>query len=222
MLFPHRLRAIAAAVDVPLLYDASHVAGLIAERRFQDPLAEGADLMTFSTYKSFAGPPGGAVVTNDRALAERVATAAYPGLLANYDASRLLPLAAAALEHERAAGDYADRCIANARALAAGLAEHGLDVLGAARGYTASHHVAVDVHGSGTAAARRLAAGNLLLSEIGVPRDPAGGLRFGTQALPRQGFAADDMRDIAAACARCLAGEDVRAAVAALRRRQAQ
>ena len=79
MLFPHRLREIAALVAVPLLYDASHVAGLIAEGRFQDPLAEGADLVTFSTYKSFGGPPGGAIVTNDAALAEAVATAVYPG-----------------------------------------------------------------------------------------------------------------------------------------------
>ena len=93
MLFPHRLRAIADAVGVPLLYDASHVAGLIAEGRFQDPLAEGADLMTFSTYKSFGGPAGGAIVTNDAALAEAVSTAVYPGLVANYDAARLAPLA---------------------------------------------------------------------------------------------------------------------------------
>src|SRR5262249_14955941 len=62
MLFPHRLQQIADAVrahGIPLLYDASHVAGLIAEGRFQDPLRDGADVMTFSTYKSFGGPPGG-------------------------------------------------------------------------------------------------------------------------------------------------------------------
>jgi glycine hydroxymethyltransferase len=216
MLFPHRLPEIAAAVEVPLLYDASHVAGLIAERRFQDPLAEGADLMTFSTYKSFGGPPGGAIVTNDEALAAKVATAAYPGLLANYDASRLLPLAAAALERETSGGDYADRCIANAQALARGLDEHGLDVLGRPRGFTASHHVAVRV-GDGTATARRLAEGNILLSEIGVPKERAGGLRFGTQAITRQGFTPDDMPAIAEAVAACLNGEDVRAEVKKLR-----
>jgi glycine hydroxymethyltransferase len=68
MLFPHRLPEIAEIVrghGIPLLYDASHVAGLIAEGRFQVPLREGADLVTFSTYKSFGGPPGGAIVTND-------------------------------------------------------------------------------------------------------------------------------------------------------------
>jgi hypothetical protein len=103
MLFAHRLPEIARvarARGIPLLYDASHVAGLVAERRFQDPLREGADLMTFSTYKSFGGPPGGAIVTNDEELARRVSDAVYPSLVANYDVSRLVPLAAAAVECE--------------------------------------------------------------------------------------------------------------------------
>jgi glycine hydroxymethyltransferase len=206
MLFPHRLRAIAEAVHAsgaPLLYDASHVAGLIAEGRFQAPLAEGADLMTFSTYKSFGGPPGGAIVTDDEPLAARVANAVYPGLTANYDVSRLLALTAAALEHERADGAYADQCIANAAALARALDAAGLPVLGAARGFTASHHVAVDARpfGGGKHAAIALAEHGLLLSEIGIPVDVAGGLRFGTQAITRQGFAEDDMEAIAGAVA---------------------
>jgi glycine hydroxymethyltransferase len=219
MLFPHRLAEIAALVDVPLLYDASHVAGLLAEGRFQAPLAEGADLVTFSTYKSFGGPPGGAIVTDDEAIAQRVATAAYPGLLANYDASRLVPLAAAALERERAGGAYADQSIANARVLAQALADEGLELLGAERGFTESHHIAVDARpfGGGPVAARTLAAGGILISEIGVPGDAAGGLRIGTQAITRQGFVEEDMAPIAAAFAEILRGGTPD--VAALRRR---
>jgi glycine hydroxymethyltransferase len=222
MLFPHRLRQIAALVDVPLLYDASHVAGLIAEGRFQDPLAEGADVMTFSTYKSFGGPAGGAIVTDDEGVAAAVAKAVYPGLVANYDAARLAPLAAAALEHERSAGAYADQCIANARRLALELADAGLYVLGAERGFTESHHVALDarMHGGGKAAAARLARSGLLLSEIGIPRDGAGGLRIGTQSITRQGFAEEDMAAIAAAFADVLLRDrEVRGTVAAIRRR---
>ncbi|HEY6890794.1 MAG TPA: aminotransferase class I/II-fold pyridoxal phosphate-dependent enzyme [Solirubrobacter sp.] len=225
MLFPHRLSAIADVVrghGIPLLYDASHVAGLIAEGRFQDPLREGADLMTFSTYTSFGGPPGGVIVTNDAELAEQVANAVHPVLLANYDASRLVPLAAAALERDRSAGAYADQCIANAQALAEALAEEGFDVVGGAdRGYTASHHVAIEIAGGGTPAASKLAESNLLASDIGVPADPAGGVRFGTQAITRQGFVEDDMPAIAAACAGALLHDrDVRREVGELRRRR--
>jgi glycine hydroxymethyltransferase len=120
MLRPHRLEAIAEAVHAHgarLLYDASHVAGLVAEGRFQAPLREGADLLTFSTYKSFGGPAGGVVAGDDEELMARVATAVYPGLTANYDLARLLPLGAAALGTAPAGGSLPDACIANARRL---------------------------------------------------------------------------------------------------------
>jgi glycine hydroxymethyltransferase len=231
MLRPHRLAAIAAAVGAAgatLLYDASHVAGLVAEGRFQAPLRDGADLVTFSTYKSFGGPAGGAIVADDEALMARVAAAVYPGLTANYDLARLLPLGAAALGHRRSAGEYADRCIANARTLAEALAREGLDVLGAAHGFTSSHHVAVDVRalGGGTPSARRLAASNLLLSGIGCPapgQDPDGAIRIGTQTVTRQGLAEREMPAVAAALADALLERreptEIRADVAAIRRR---
>jgi len=230
MLRPHRVTAIAEHVHengAQLLYDASHVAGLIAEGRFQAPLAEGADVMTFSTYKSFGGPAGGVIVADDEAVMARVSAAVYPGLTANYDIARLLPLGETALERQRSAGDYADRCIANARTLAHALAAEGLAVLGAEHAFTSSHHVGVDVRalGGGTMAARRLAESNILLSEIGCPApdgpDPAGAIRIGTQSITRQGFVASDMPPIAAALARGLRGPAarLREEVAAIRRR---
>jgi glycine hydroxymethyltransferase len=230
MLRPHRVGAIADCVHehgARLVYDASHVAGLVAEGRFQAPLAEGADVMTFSTYKSFGGPGGGVIAADDEALMARCAAAIYPGLTANYDIARLLPLGEAALERERAAGAYADRCIANARTLAAALAAEGLAVIGAEHGYTSSHHVAVDVRapGGGAVAARRLAQSNILLSEIGCPTvdgpDPAGAIRIGTQSITRQGFVEDDMAAVASALARGLRepSAELRSEVAAIRRR---
>jgi glycine hydroxymethyltransferase len=232
MLHPHRLAAIAEHVHEAgalLLYDASHVAGLIAEGRFQAPLADGADVVTFSTYKSFGGPAGGAVVSDDEQLMERISSAVYPGLTANYDIARLLPLGAAALERRRAAGRYADPCIAAAAALAAALAAEGLAVVSCLRGPTSSHHVAVDVRGfgGGPAAARTLADVNVLLSEIGLPDrvspDPRGAVRIGTQTIVRQGFGVDDMPAIAEVIAAALRAdrrpEALRAQVAGIRRR---
>jgi glycine hydroxymethyltransferase len=228
MLRPHRLEAIADHVHAGgsyLLYDASHVAGLIAEGRFQAPLREGADVMTFSTYKSFGGPPGGVIVADDAVLMERIAPAVYPGLTANYDIARLLPLGAAAVERGESAGAYADACIANAGALAQSLAAEGLAVLGARHGYTSSHHVGVDVRelGGGTVAVRRLAEVNVLLSEIGCPdgSDPSGAIRIGTQSITRQGFAPADMPAVATAIAHGLREPtpELRAEVAAIRRR---
>ena len=47
-----------------ILYDAAHVLGLIAGKQFQDPLNEGADIMTGSTHKTFFGSQRGLVVSN--------------------------------------------------------------------------------------------------------------------------------------------------------------
>jgi glycine hydroxymethyltransferase len=232
MLRAHRVGAIAERVHAAgarLLYDASHVAGLIAEGRFQAPLREGADLMTFSTYKSFGGPAGGVIAGDDAALMERVSRAVYPGLTANYDIARLLPLGAAAVARSASAGAYADACVANARALAHGLAAAGLSVLGGRPDFTDTHHVAVDVRaaGGGTAVARRLAQSNMMLSEIGWPSadgpDPAGAIRIGSQTLTTLGFGQADMVDIAAVLVDALEGvrdvASLRAEVAAIRRR---
>jgi glycine hydroxymethyltransferase len=209
LLFPHRveaIREITEAAGAVLVYDASHMAGLVAAGRFQRPLAEGAQLLTFSTYKSFGGPPGGVIATNDADLAERVSTVVFPGLTANYDAGRLAPLAVTAAEIQQDGGAYADRCMANAKVFAAALHDEGFTVAGADRGFTESHHVAVDAYllGGGRAAAARLAAAGIYLSAVGLPwqddDDPVGdrGLRIGTQEVTRRGFGPDELRQTAA------------------------
>ncbi|MFC6082563.1 serine hydroxymethyltransferase [Sphaerisporangium aureirubrum] len=230
MLFPHDVGAVRAACDevgATLVYDASHVAGLIAGGRFQRPLAEGAHVLTMSTYKSFGGPPGAAIVTRDAGLAERLSAAAYPGLTANYDAARLAPLAVTAAELAETGPAYADACLANARALAGELRSAGFTVAAAGLGCTVSHHVAVDASafGGGDPAARALAAAGIYLSGIGLPGGPSGepmrGLRIGTQEVTRHGFGPRHMPAVAGLMARALLkGEDpaaVRADTVALR-----
>ena len=67
-LFPHpirEIRAIADEVGALVLFDAAHLCGMIAGHAWQQPLEEGAHVMTMSTYKSLGGPPSGLIVTND-------------------------------------------------------------------------------------------------------------------------------------------------------------
>ena len=70
-LFPQPVEALRQALDrhspgANLIYDAAQVRGLIAGGRFQNPLAEGADVIVSSTHKTFAGPQGGLILTNQR------------------------------------------------------------------------------------------------------------------------------------------------------------
>ena len=81
-LFPHpirEIREIADEIGAWVLFDAAHLSGMIAGHAWQQPLAEGAHVMTMSTYKSLGGPPSGLIVTNEPALAKRLDAIAYPG-----------------------------------------------------------------------------------------------------------------------------------------------
>jgi len=82
------LRAVADEVGATLLFDGAHLAGLIAGHAWPNPLAEGAHLLTMSTYKSLGGPPSGLVLTNDADIAARLDAIAFPGLTANFDAAK--------------------------------------------------------------------------------------------------------------------------------------
>lgn len=205
-LFPHDLAVIRAAADrvgAFLLYDASHTAGLIAAGLFQKPLAEGAHAVTFSTYKTFAGPAGGAAVTNDPAIAEKLSDAAYPVLSSNYDASRLGPLAVAAAEAAAQSPAWAEPTVALAKAVGQHLEELGLTVLGSNRGFTETHQVVVDAtrHGGGQEVVRRLERVGLYAGACRIPRQDAKsgplGLRLGLQEAVRRGATISHARSIA-------------------------
>jgi glycine hydroxymethyltransferase len=216
-LFPYSVsavRAIADRVGATVLYDAAHMGGLIAGGRFQAPLAEGAHVMTGSTYKSFGGPPSGMIVTNDASLAERLDAIAYPGFTANFDLAKTAALGLAAIDLHTYGREYADQCITNAQALADALRYEGVDVFAVPgradhadlRGrppFTVSQHVAVAAgeYGGGNAAAKVLEQSNILCSSIGLPLAPiageANGLRLGTQELTRWGLREPEMTRVA-------------------------
>ena len=148
-LFPHpvaEIRAIADEVGAKLLFDAAHLSGMIAGRAWRNRWRRARTLMTMSTYKSLGGPPGGLVVTNDAALAERLDAIAYPGLTANFDAGKAAALAVTLLDWKRHGHAYAQTMCDTARALAAGAAAAGpAGVRGGAR----RHHLAPVRHRGG-------------------------------------------------------------------------
>lgn len=79
-LFPHPLREIKSIADdvgAKVWYDGAHVAGLIAGGIFQDPLREGADLMTGSGKKTLSGPSAGLIMHNDERLDKRISSSIY-------------------------------------------------------------------------------------------------------------------------------------------------
>ena len=229
-LFPHpvpAIRAIADEVGARVLFDAAHLSGMVAGRAWPQPLAEGAHVMTMSTYKSLGGPAGGLVVSNDAALMQRIDAIVYPGLTANFDAGRVAALARGLIDWKVHGRAYAEAMAATAKALAEALDARGLPVFAKARGFTRSHQLAIVAApwGGGQAAARRLAQGGLLACGIGLPIEAlpgdVNGLRLGVPEIVRLGLTPADMPLLAQWIVRALAGEGeaVRGEVKALRAR---
>ncbi len=231
-LLPHpiaKIRAIADEVGAKVLYDAAHMSGMIAGRAWQQPLEEGAHLMTMSTYKSLGGPAAGLIVTNEPDLAERLDAIAYPGLTANFDVAKTAALAMTLLDWKVHGRAYAAAMAATAKALAQALAAGGLAVHGAAYGFTTSQALAIEAArwGGGHQAAKRLRRANILTCGIGLPiaavAGDTNGLRIGTPEIVRCGMGPEQMPELAGLIIRALIGNEQPEAVAdaatAMRRR---
>jgi glycine hydroxymethyltransferase len=203
------LRAIADEVGATLLFDAAHQCGLIAGRAWKNPLAEGAHLMTMSTYKSLGGPAGGLIVTNDAALAERLDAIAFPGMTANFDAAKSAALAVTMLDWRDYGQAYAAAMVALARALSQAMITEGLPVYRPER-LTHSHQFALEAasFGGGQAASKHLRRAGFLASGIGLPLPEvpgdANGIRIGTPELVRWGLTEGDAPRLADLISRAL------------------
>jgi glycine hydroxymethyltransferase len=229
-LFPHpvrEIRAIADEVGACVLYDAAHVAGLIAGGQWQNPLEEGAHVVTMSTYKSLAGPPSGLILTNDADVASGLDRVAFPGLTANFDMGKIAALAATLLDWKSFGNAYAYAMKETASALVQALASEGVPVFNIENGGTQSHQIALSVaEEDGQGAARRLREANFLTSGIGLPRQTIGadsnGLRLGTSEIVRWGMGAASMPDLARLFAQALLHrrpcQDIASDVSKLRR----
>lgn len=222
-LLPHPIadiRAIADEVDAHVLFDAAHMSGAIAGKAWQQPLAEGAHLMTMSTYKSLGGPPSGLIVTNDAALAKKLDKIAFPGLTANSDAGKQAALAVTLLDWRDFGRAYGTKMVVTAKAMAEALAAEGLPVHRTAGGFTTSHQLALEAArwGGGQTAAKILRRANVLSCGIGLPvaavEGDINGLRFGSNELVRWGMGPEHAPSLARLIARALAGNETPEAVA--------
>lgn len=198
-LHPHPVGALAeacAGVGATLAYDASHVMGLIAAGRFQDPLREGADVVFGSTHKTLFGPQGG-IIFGRREIVDRASAALYPPLVTNHHPFRIPALTVALAEHAAFGAAYADTVIANARAFAATLADRGAKVIG---GGTDSHAVLVATPGKrGAQVASALEDQAIITNPSRLPDVHGGeGFRVGLQELTRRGGDESAAREAAA------------------------
>ena len=215
-LFPEPVRELAEICrrrGTVLIYDAAHVLGLIAGRQFQDPLTEGALLMTGSTHKTFFGSQRGIILSSmGDGDWRRIDKGAFPGSSSNHHLHTLVALAICTYEMMEFGQEYARQTIANAKALGSYLSERGFKVQAEEFGFTASHQLAVDVSefGGGNEVAMHLKDNDVILNMNLLPFEDLekvtspSGIRIGVQEMTRFGMMEPEMKQIADIFKRCL------------------
>ena len=213
-----------------LMYDMAHVLGLIGPH-FQNPYAEGADIITGSTHKTFYGTQRGIIGaayeegTPEFDLWKSIERRVFPGAVSNHHLGTLLGMLMAALEMNAFKDTYQPQVLTNAKAFAKALADEGLEVQGDPElDYTETHQVIVAVgYAQGCAVAQDLEESNIIVNYQAIPSDESftssSGLRIGVAEMTRFGMKEADFREFAPLFVEAVQGKNVGEEVTRFRER---
>ena len=209
-------RQIADEVGAILMVDAAHFIGLVAGKAIPSPVPY-ADVVTFTTHKVLRGPRGGMIVCKEE-HAKKIDKAVFPfsqgGPLMHAVAAKAVALREALQPSYQS---YARQVIANAQALADGLAAEGMRPVS---GGTDTHLALIDLRPVGVTGAQaelRCDAARITLNKNAIPFDPqppmtGSGIRVGTPSVTTQGMTEVDMKEVASLISRAVRDEDGTAA----------
>jgi glycine hydroxymethyltransferase len=220
---PAPFKEIADEVGAYFMYDAAHLAGLIAGGAYPNPVPY-ADVVTFTTHKTLRGPRGGCILSKAEHAAA-IDKAVFPGWqggpLEHVIAGKAIAFREAA---SPAFKQYAAQVVANASALAEALAQNGFRLVS---GGTDCHLMVVDLRPfdaevTGKEAQAVLDLAGITLNKNTVPDDPrspfvTSGVRIGTPSVTTQGMKEPEMAQIATFIARALRGRNNADEVAAVK-----
>ena len=207
---PEPFRKVCDEVGAYFMFDAAHIAGLIAGGQHPNPVPH-ADVVTFTTHKTLRGPRGGCILSTE-ALAKKIDSAVFPG---NQGGPLDHVVAAKAIGFREALdpgfAGYAERIVQNANALANALANQGFRLVS---GGTDNHLLLVDLRTfdedlTGKEAQEVLDLGGVTLNRNTIPDDPrspfvTSGVRMGVASVTTQGMGVEEMAKIADFTARIL------------------
>ena len=207
-----KFREIADEVGALLLADIAHIAGLVAAGLHPSP-APYCDFVTTTTHKSLRGPRGGIIMCKEE-FAQSIDKAVFPGMQGGPLEHIIAGKAVALLEASKPEfKDYAAQIIYNAQALAQGLMDEGLDIVG---GMTENHLMTLDLRKTGKTGkdmANVLERVGITANKNTVPNDPqspfvTSGIRLGTPAVTTRGFREEDMIEVAKIIASAIFSSD--------------
>ena len=197
---PEPFRKVADEVGALFMFDAAHIAGLIAGGVHANPVPF-ADVVTFTTHKTLRGPRGGCILSTAD-LAKKIDSAVFPG----------------------SQGGPLDHVIAAKAVAFREAADPGFRLIS---GGTDNHLLLIDLRAfdedlTGKLAQEVLDGGGVTLNRNSIPGDTrspfvTSGLRIGTASVTTQGMGTDEMVRIAGFIAQILRSRDDQSVVAAVR-----
>ena len=217
-----KFREIADEVGAVLLADIAHIAGLVAGGVHPSP-AGYAQIVTTTTHKTLRGPRGG-IIMCDEQYAAAIDKAVFPGIqggpLEHIIAGKAVALKEALSPEFK---EYAKQIVKNAAALAQGLLDAGMDIVG---GMTENHLMTLDLRKTGKTGkdmANVLERVGITANKNTVPNDPqspfvTSGIRLGAAAMTTRGFVEEDMREVARIIAEAIKNSDNEEVLAELRK----
>ena len=218
-----KFKEIADEVGALLLADIAHIAGLVATGVHPSP-APYCDFVTTTTHKSLRGPRGGIIMCKEE-FATAIDKAVFPGLQGGPLEHIIAGKAVALLEASKPEfKEYAQQIVKNAKALAQGLMDEGMDIVG---GMTENHLMTLDLRKTGKTGkdmANVLERVGITANKNTVPNDPqspfvTSGIRLGTPAVTTRGFKEDDMIEVAKIIASAVFSSDNEIAIHNLKER---
>lgn len=218
-----KFKEIADEAGALLLADIAHIAGLVAAGEHPSP-APYCDFVTTTTHKSLRGPRGGIIMCKEE-FAAAIDKAVFPGLQGGPLEHIIAGKAVALLEASKSEfKEYAKQIVKNAKALAQGLMDEGLDIVG---GMTENHLMTLDLRRTGKTGkdmANVLEKVGITANKNTVPNDPqspfvTSGIRLGTPAVTTRGFKEEDMIEVAKIIASAIYASDNETALNNLRER---
>ena len=196
-----KFREICDACGAYMMVDMAHIAGLVASGYHPNPV-EWADIVTTTTHKTLRGPRGGMILCKEE-YAKAIDKAIFPGTqggpLMHIIAGKAVCLGEALKPEFK---EYGRRIVENAKALADGLMNRGLNLVS---GGTDNHLMLLDLTGmelTGKELEHRLDEVYITANKNTVPneqRSPfvTSGVRLGTPAVTKRGLDTKDMDEVA-------------------------
>jgi glycine hydroxymethyltransferase len=216
------VRRAADACEAVVMADIAHIAGLVATGLHPSPVPH-AEFVTTTTHKTLRGPRGGMILCQAK-WAKDLDKLLFPGVQGG---PLMHVVAAKAVAFQEALAPefktYQEQIVANAKALAAALADEGWRLVS---GGTDNHLILVDVFArglTGKVAEAVLDRAGITVNKNTIPFDTnspmvASGIRIGTPALTTRGMKPPEMEQIGRLISRALLSAENESGLAEVRR----